>query len=324
MTNYFSHDSNARNSEKLIRVRMRHGAAGYGVYFMILERLREATDYMSVKDYNLIAFDLRVDAALIKSVIEDFGLFSFTESGECFYSEGFSERMGKMDKVSEARSAAGKAGMSKRWGKKPESSDTEICVSDSDNKSITNVIPDDSKGIAKVTLSDNNKTNKIKLNKSYSSSRSRTREEGEQEEQERFFYVFFFRNFKDPRKEVERFVSWNEVHGWATKDGQHLGLLQQRIGAATLWKPEKPDDIGRCPAGFLDKLWCPLYGLAQEASPDIARLMLDTRCTAEKTADGVRLVMPQAVAKWIEGNLDRTAPVVKSWCGKARISYKFF
>ena len=77
-TNYFSHDSNARNDEKLVRLRMKQGAAGYGVYFMILERLREEADYMSAKDYNMIAFDLRVDAAIVKSVVEDFGLFTFT------------------------------------------------------------------------------------------------------------------------------------------------------------------------------------------------------------------------------------------------------
>lgn len=97
---YFSHDSNARNSDKLIRLRMRHGAAGYGVFFMILERLREEEDYMSVKDYNMIAFDLRVDASLIKSVVEDFGLFAFAEDGKCFYSESFSLRMAVKDEKS--------------------------------------------------------------------------------------------------------------------------------------------------------------------------------------------------------------------------------
>ena len=112
---YFSHDSNARNSDKLIRLRMRHSAAGYGVYFMILERLREEPDYMSIKDYNIIAFDLRVDAALVKSVIEDFGLFVFTEDGKYFYSESFSKRMGIMDETRKKRSEAGKSGMASRW-----------------------------------------------------------------------------------------------------------------------------------------------------------------------------------------------------------------
>ena len=64
---------------------------------MILERLREEPEYMSVKDYNMIAFDLREDASLIKSVIEDFGLFVFTEDGKYFYSESFKKRMGYKD-----------------------------------------------------------------------------------------------------------------------------------------------------------------------------------------------------------------------------------
>ena len=114
LKSYFPHDANARNDEKIIRLRMKHGAAGYGVYFMILERLRDATDYMSIKDYNIIAFDLRVDAALIKSVVEDFGLFVFahTDEGEYIYSESFTRRMEMKDEVSEKRRAAA----SKRWG----------------------------------------------------------------------------------------------------------------------------------------------------------------------------------------------------------------
>ncbi|MDR1556812.1 MAG: DUF4373 domain-containing protein [Tannerellaceae bacterium] len=84
---YFSHDSNARNDNKMVAVRMKHGVAGYGVYFMLIEKLRESADYKCVKDYNIIAFDLRVDASIVKSIVEDFGLFAFTENGECFYSE---------------------------------------------------------------------------------------------------------------------------------------------------------------------------------------------------------------------------------------------
>lgn len=114
MANYFSHDSNARNSDKLIRLRMRHKAAGYGVYFMILERLREEPGYMSVKDYNMIAFDLREDASLIKSVVEDFGLFAFTDDGKCFYSESFLRRMG----IKDEKSAKARESANRRWEKK--------------------------------------------------------------------------------------------------------------------------------------------------------------------------------------------------------------
>lgn len=115
MNSYFSHDSNARNDQKILQLRIQHHAAGYGVYFMILERLREEKDYMSIKDYNSIAFDLHEDAGLIKNVVEDFGLFVFTEDGEYFYSESFNDRMALKDEKSRKRSNAGKKGAAKRW-----------------------------------------------------------------------------------------------------------------------------------------------------------------------------------------------------------------
>jgi hypothetical protein len=111
MNSYFSHDSNARNDEKILLLRMKHNMEGYGVYFAILERMRDEKDYKCVKDYNMIAFDLRVDAALVKSVVENYGLFVFTDDGKYFYSESFLQRMKQKDKVSENRRNAANA----RW-----------------------------------------------------------------------------------------------------------------------------------------------------------------------------------------------------------------
>lgn len=152
---YFSHDSNARNSEKLIKVRMKYGASGYGVYFMILERLREEHDYMSIKNYNVIAFDLRVDASEIKSIVEDFGLFAFTDDGKYFYSEGFNERMALKDAKSKKRAEAGKKGASNRWGK------------DKDGKAIAMLSNDNGNAIAKPSEIDGKKrkAKKSKLKK---------------------------------------------------------------------------------------------------------------------------------------------------------------
>lgn len=113
MNNYFPHDSNARNSDKLIPLRARFGAEGYGIYFMLIERLREESSYMSIKDYNMLAFDLRVDAGKVKSVIEDFGLFAFTEDGKCFYSESLMRRMKVKDEKSEKARQSAKS----RWNK---------------------------------------------------------------------------------------------------------------------------------------------------------------------------------------------------------------
>lgn len=155
---YFSHDSNARNSEKLIRLRMRHKAAGYGIFFMILERLREEPNYMSVKDYNVIAFDLREDASLIKSVVEDFGLFVFTEDGKYFYSESFSRRMGIKDEEKTRRSEAGKKGMARRWANAEKTAEK----SEDDNTVITLLSENNNNG---VTTVENSITSKVKKRK---------------------------------------------------------------------------------------------------------------------------------------------------------------
>lgn len=123
-TNYFSHDSNARNDEKMLAVRIKYGAEGYGIYFMILERLREEAKYSCVKDYSLLAFDLRVDASKLKSIVEDFGLFAFTEDGKCFYSESFNLRMVLKDE----KSGKAKELAIKRWGKKEETKRASGCL----------------------------------------------------------------------------------------------------------------------------------------------------------------------------------------------------
>lgn len=121
MNNYFPHDSNARNSDKLIPLRARFGAEGYGIYFMLIERLREEPSYMSVKDYNMLAFDFRVDAGKVKSVVEDFGLFAFTDDGKCFYSESLLRRMKlKDDKSEKARQSA-----KSRWTKKEKTANAD-------------------------------------------------------------------------------------------------------------------------------------------------------------------------------------------------------
>ncbi|AZA91174.1 Uncharacterised protein [Chryseobacterium nakagawai] len=110
---YFSHDSNARNDEKLLAVRMKLGAEGYGIYFMILERLRDERDNMSVKDYNILAFDFRVSSEKVKSVIEDFGLFEFTDDKKSFFSKRMVENMNfKNEKSEKARKSA-----EMRWNK---------------------------------------------------------------------------------------------------------------------------------------------------------------------------------------------------------------
>lgn len=110
---YFSHDSNARNDEKILAVRMRLGVEGYGIYFMILERLRDESDNMSIKDYNILAFDFRVSADKVKTVIEDFELFEFTEDNKFFYSKRMMNNM----KMKNEKSEKARLSAEKRWNK---------------------------------------------------------------------------------------------------------------------------------------------------------------------------------------------------------------
>ena len=107
---YFSHDSNARNSDKLLKVRMDLGAEGYAIYFMILERLREEDDYISKNDYMMIAYDLRVDEEKVKKVINDYDLFIVDDG--VFYSKSFMERMN----IKDSKKLKAQNAVSKKWG----------------------------------------------------------------------------------------------------------------------------------------------------------------------------------------------------------------
>lgn len=115
MKNYFPHDSDARSDDKIISLRIKHKWEGYGLYWALIEKLRDSKNYTLKLDYNVLAFDLRSDAALIKSIINDFGLFSFTENGECFYSKSLNMRMKPMDDKKAKLSNAGKRGNEMRW-----------------------------------------------------------------------------------------------------------------------------------------------------------------------------------------------------------------
>lgn len=111
---YFSHDSNARNDEKILSMRMELGMEGYGIYWAIIEKMRENIDYQCSNDYKVIAFDLRVDETTVKKVVENYGLFIKSECGKKFYSQSLLNRMEKMNEKSEKARQSANA----RWKKK--------------------------------------------------------------------------------------------------------------------------------------------------------------------------------------------------------------
>lgn len=89
---------------------MKHGMAGLGAFWCIVEMLYEE-DGILPTEYDRIAFELRADNDLIKSVIHDFDLFII--NGETFYSESVNERL----KIRTDKSDQARENVLKRWDK---------------------------------------------------------------------------------------------------------------------------------------------------------------------------------------------------------------
>ena len=62
------------------------GASGIGIYVMLLSHLRDCRDCRAPLDYDMLAFDLHEDAAAVRRVVEDFGLFDIDRSSGTFTS----------------------------------------------------------------------------------------------------------------------------------------------------------------------------------------------------------------------------------------------
>ena len=77
-TFYFSHDYNTRNDIKIKRLIAKHNYLGYGIFWAIIEDLYNNANALPL-DYDCIAFDLRADVDIVKSIINDFDLFVFSD-----------------------------------------------------------------------------------------------------------------------------------------------------------------------------------------------------------------------------------------------------
>jgi hypothetical protein len=109
---YFSHDSNAKDDPKIIKLRIKHGWKGYGIFWAIIELLRDQDSFTMLADYESIAFALREDSETIKSIITDFDLFVI--QNDFFHSGSLLNRM----KLKEEQSEKAREAANKRWNKK--------------------------------------------------------------------------------------------------------------------------------------------------------------------------------------------------------------
>lgn len=73
---YFPHFSNARHDRKIQRLRKELGIEGYGIYFMLLETLRDQHDLsFPMKDLDLLAHEFGTSEQKIRVTICNYGLF---------------------------------------------------------------------------------------------------------------------------------------------------------------------------------------------------------------------------------------------------------
>ena len=82
---YFPHFCNARHDRKIRRLRKELGAEGYGIFFMILEVLREQIDFTyPMEDIDLLAEEFSVSEQKLRTVISNYQLFEIDEKQQFF------------------------------------------------------------------------------------------------------------------------------------------------------------------------------------------------------------------------------------------------
>lgn len=116
-----------RTADHVLAMRIQEGAAGYGIYVMLLELLRDSETRSLVMNPKNLAFAINEpDIALVERVIRDYGLFEVAPDG-AFRSPWLNQQLEEYDAKKEAARKAGKKGAAARYGKKypvPDSDDS--------------------------------------------------------------------------------------------------------------------------------------------------------------------------------------------------------
>lgn len=90
-TPYFPLESNAYRVGKSGQLRRQMGTAGFGLYVMVLSHLRDCPDCTAELDYDALGYELHEDPALVRRVVEDFGLFLLDREHGTFTAEALRE-----------------------------------------------------------------------------------------------------------------------------------------------------------------------------------------------------------------------------------------
>ena len=128
MLNYIPHPSNARLAGGLLRLRIDEGSAGYGVYWMVLELLRDAPDYKLTADARALAFAINEpDIDLVQRVINNLALFDHDTDGNLF-NPWLNEQLSAYDDKKRKLQEAGRKGAARRYQDKSKDNGVAIAT----------------------------------------------------------------------------------------------------------------------------------------------------------------------------------------------------
>ena len=106
---YFSHDYGSRNDPKLVNVLMKHGQAGIGTYWCLIEMIYEQGGRLRLDECESYAFALHSDSKLIQSLLGSFELFEHDET--FFWSKSVNNRLD----IRKSKSEKASFSAHKRW-----------------------------------------------------------------------------------------------------------------------------------------------------------------------------------------------------------------
>jgi len=109
---YFSHDSNARGDEKILQLRSEFGWEGYGLYWAVIETLRESSDYSFSSNAKAgLALSLNTTKEKLNGILNlCFDTNLLVEKDGRFFSESLMIRMEQVDEKRRKRAEAGRLG----------------------------------------------------------------------------------------------------------------------------------------------------------------------------------------------------------------------
>lgn len=112
---YFPHDSNAKDDPKCVLLIEQLGMEGYGIYWMLIETLREQPDYTyPVANIPALGRRYNTTAEKVKTVVCNYGLFTVKDD-KIFFSDSLNRRMLAFEEKRAKRSEAGRLGNAARW-----------------------------------------------------------------------------------------------------------------------------------------------------------------------------------------------------------------